>query len=177
MDNSRTILKGLGLFGVSFIAVICQEGWCQTRVLVDQVGFETNAPKQALVVGTKKDHLTQFALVDSGTGKTVLSGDLKLSGEVYDWDGRVFWTADFSSWQTPGHYTLQVRGDGGAISSCAFDIDDNILERNTLSNVVFYFKGQRSSGLFDAADRHLALPGNQSSFVDLHGGWYDATGD
>jgi len=46
-----------------------------------------------------------------------------------------------------------------------------------LSNVVFYFKGQRASGLFDEADRHLLLPGGKGGSVDLHGGWYDATGD
>ena len=177
MRKSRTILGTFGLFSVSFLAIICQEGRGQARVLVDQVGYESNSPKEALIVGAKQDHLTQFALVDSETGQAVFSGDLKLSGEVHDWGGRVFWTADFSSWQKPGHYALQVRGDGGVISSCAFDIDDNILERDTLSNVVFYFKGQRASGLFDVADRHVALPGNQSGFVDLHGGWYDATGD
>jgi hypothetical protein len=29
----------------------------------------------------------------------------------------------------------------------------------------------------DQADRHLPLPAGQSGFVDVHGGWYDATGD
>jgi hypothetical protein len=106
-----------------------------------------------------------------------LQGDLKLAGEVYAWDGRVFWTADFSSWQKTGHYALRVLSNGAEISSCAFEINDDVLERNTLSNIVFYFKGQRASGDFDKADRHLALPGKQGEFVDVHGGWYDATGD
>ena len=171
------ILKIFALSVAGSIAMICQNGWCQVRVLVDQVGYESNAPKEAFVVGTKQDHPTEFELVDSDTRKTVLSGKLKFSGEVYDWGGRVFWTAEFSTWKTPGHYALQVRSNGDLINSCPFDIDDNILERDTLSNVVFYFKGQRASGLFDAADRHLAVPGSQGGFADLHGGWYDATGD
>jgi hypothetical protein len=165
------------LLAVSLCAIFSQTGLGQMRVLVDQVGYETTAPKQGLVVGTKQDHPTEFSLVDSDTGKVVLTSALKPSGEVYDWGGRVFWTADFSSWRKPGHYTLQIQSNGGAISSCAFDIEENVLERETLSNVVFYFKGQRASGLFDQADRHLALPEAQSDFVDLHGGWYDATGD
>ena len=66
---------------------------------------------------------------------------------------------------------------GPEAHSCVFAIDDDVLERNTLSNVVFYFKGQRSSGAFDKADQRLALPGKQGDFVDVHGGWYDATGD
>ena len=170
-------LKTLGLFGVSIIPILCQVCQCQTRVLVDQVGYEVNAPKQALIVGAKEYHPTQFSLVDSETGETVLRGDLEPSGEVYDWRGRVFWTADFSSWRKSGHYSIQVRSNKFVVNSCTFDINEDILERSTLSNVVFYLKGQRASGLFDRADRHLALPGDPSSFTDLHGGWYDATGD
>jgi hypothetical protein len=29
----------------------------------------------------------------------------------------------------------------------------------------------------DQADRHLPLPAGRTGFVDVHGGWYDATGD
>ncbi|HEU5340017.1 glycoside hydrolase family 9 protein [Edaphobacter sp.] len=159
---------------LGFLTLMCSG---QVRVLVDQVGYETTAPKHALVMGTSGDHPEGFALVDYATGKTVVSGVLKLSGKVYDWGGRVFWTADFSSWATPGRYELHTRANGTDEHSCMFEIADNVLERNTLSNVIYYFKGQRSSGLFDQADRHLAVPGEPGRFVDVHGGWYDATGD
>jgi hypothetical protein len=116
-------------------------------------------------------------LVDVDTGKTVLTGDLIPSGQVHSWGGRVFWTADFSSWQKTGHYALHVHTPTNEVSSSAFEINQDVLERNTLSNVVFYFKGQRSTGLIDKVDRHLPLPPGQKGFVDVHGGWYDATGD
>ncbi|HVW78700.1 MAG TPA: glycoside hydrolase family 9 protein [Alloacidobacterium sp.] len=144
----------------------------QVRVLVDQVGYEAMAPKQALIEGTSGDHPQTFALVDTETGQTVLDGKLTEAGEVHAWKGRVFWLADFSSWQKTGHYALKV----GEASSCTFDINHDLLERSTLSNVIYYFKGQRSSGLIDQADRHLRLP-DGSGYVDAHGGWYDATGD
>jgi hypothetical protein len=170
-------LKASTLVALALLAFSSRCGQSQAHVLVDQIGYETTAPKQGLFVGTKQDHPGQFTLIDSDNGKAVFTGELTPSGEVFDWVGRVFWTADFSSWQRPGHYTLQVQDNSAIVASCTFDIDENILERDTLSNVVFYFKGQRASGLFDAADRHLALPGKQGAFVDLHGGWYDATGD
>jgi len=146
-------------------------------VLVDHVGYELRAPKQAVLVGSAQDSPQQFSLVDVDTGKTVWSGKTAVAGEVKSWDGRVFWTADFSAWQTAGHYSIEVRTQDAEVSSCAFEINDDLLERNTLSNVIFYFKGQRSSGLIDQADRHLALPDEPGRFVDVHGGWYDATGD
>jgi hypothetical protein len=149
-------------------------------MVVDHVGYETKAPKQALVVADEKsaqqDPPQTFALIDSATGKSVLTGSFKAAGQVDRWGGRTFWLADFTNWEKPGHYTLTAKSISGEISSCEFLIDDNLLERSTLSDVIFYFKGQRGSGDIDRADRHLALP-DGSGFVDVRGGWYDATGD
>lgn len=159
---------------LSLLSVTCSG---QVRVLVDQVGYEANAPKHALIMGTIEDKPEGFTLTDYNTGKTVLSGNLKPSGKVYDWGNRVFWTADFSSVTTPGKYELHTRANGADEHSCMFEVQNDVLERNTLSNVIYYFKGQRSTGLFDQADRHLAVPGEPGKFVDVRGGWYDATGD
>jgi Glycosyl hydrolase family 9/Cellulase N-terminal ig-like domain len=149
----------------------------QVHVLVDHVGYDTLAPKQAIVASSNQDRPQRFALIDADSGRTVLQRGLTPAGTVYAWDGLAFWTADFSSWQKNGRYQLRVSTDTATFNSCPFEIEDDILERNTLSNIVFYFKGQRASGLMDRADRHLPLPGGQTGFVDVHGGWYDATGD
>jgi Glycosyl hydrolase family 9/Cellulase N-terminal ig-like domain len=149
----------------------------QVKILVDHVGYDTHAPKQALVLGSVHDHPTQFVLIDSETNKAVFRASLTPAGQVNNWGSRVFWSADFSSWQKPGDYLIQTRADGGEVSSCSFTIADDLLERSTLSDVIYYFKGQRSSGLIDRADSRLPLPPGQAGFLDAHGGWYDATGD
>jgi hypothetical protein len=149
----------------------------QLKILIDQVGYETRSLKKAIIVGTQHDHPEKFSLIDAASDKVVLTGTLVSNGQVDSWGGRVFWTADFSSLRTTGHYILRIRSATGEVHSCPFDVDDDLLERNTLSNVVYYFKGQRASGLMDQADRHLPLPVGQPGFVDVHGGWYDATGD
>jgi hypothetical protein len=165
------------LVSVVLAGAACAAAAAQVRVLVDQVGYERATPKVVLVMGSAHDAPKSFLLIDAETGATVLEGDLKPAGQVFDWAGRVFWAADFSSWQKSGHYILRIDSGSGDVESCAFAIEDNLLERETLSNVVFYFKGQRASGDFDRADRHLAVPGKPGQFVDAHGGWYDATGD
>jgi hypothetical protein len=176
--KGRQIINILKSFLAVCLSVICAQSCIgQMHVVIDQVGYDIQAQKHALVVSTEQDHPQQFALIDEDTGKTVLTGALTESGQVHSWGGRAFWTADFSSWQKAGHYILQVHTATGDVSSCVFEINEDVLERNTLSNVVFYFKGQRSSGLIDKADRHLPLPAGQKGFVDVHGGWYDATGD
>ncbi len=149
----------------------------QTRVLVNQVGYEAQESKQAIVANAPRESPGEFTLVDAAAGKIVLKGGLQRSGAVDGWGESVFWIADFSSWKTPGRYILRVSSREGVASSCPFSIDDNVLERNTLSNIVYYFKSQRASGALDKADRQLEVPGSNGSYVDVHGGWYDATGD
>jgi hypothetical protein len=158
-------------------AIYCPVILPQIHVLVDQVGYESDATKIAIVEEAAGSHPTEFALVDANSGKTVLQRSLVRAGNVGAWNRGTFWTADFSEWKISGSYTLQILGTPSSVSSCAFEIGENVLERNTLSNVIFYFKGQRASGLMDRADRHLLVPGSDSDFVDVHGGWYDATGD
>jgi hypothetical protein len=178
MENGKHHALFWGLLFAAGGALCCADVCSgQVRVLVDQVGYETLAPKQAIVEGSDEDHPQKFALIDVDSGKAVYEAKLQPSGKVFAWEGRVFWTADFSSWQKGGHYAVQVHATEGDTSSCPFDIGNDILERNTLSNVVFYFKGQRASGMMDEADRHLQVPGSPQGFVDVHGGWYDATGD
>lgn len=165
----------ISLAAVAASALFCAPSRAELHVLVDQVGYDTAAPKQAIVQGAGQDHPGRFQLIEAATGKVVFTGTLRPEGRVNDWhtpNGNSYWLADFSGWKTPGSYELIADG----AHSCAFEIADNLLERNTLSNVIYYFKGQRSSGLFDKADSHLPLP-QGGGFVDVHGGWYDATGD
>jgi hypothetical protein len=137
----------------------------------------------AIIEGNSGDHPTSFELIDAASGETVLRGQLQPNGQVYDWQQRLpsgedqpwlFWTADFSAWRQTGHYIVRVVGPA---RSCEFAIEDDLLERNTISNVICYFKGQRSSGSFNQADAHLPDPSHPGHFLDLGGGWYDATGD
>lgn len=151
----------------------------QMHIVVDQVGYEATAQKQALVVADaaqgSQDAPETFTLTDADTGKVVLTGPFTNGGQVDQW-GRTFWLADFSSVQKQGHYNIAATTKAGTITSCGFSINQDVLERNTLSNVVFYFKGQRASGDMNRADKHLRLP-DDSGFADMRGGWYDATGD
>jgi hypothetical protein len=161
---------------LTFCGLAASPSFAQVRVLADQVGYETAASKVALIESPTDAAPAGFVLVDDATGDAVLTGKLEAAGTVDHWVPWHFWKADFSAWQTPGEYRLRTSGDP-IVSSCVFEIGDHLLERRTLSNVLYYFKGQRSSGDFDRADRRLAIPGDPGHFVDVHGGWYDATGD
>ncbi|RDS82117.1 glycoside hydrolase [Dyella monticola] len=154
------------------------QGWAaEPKVLVDQVGYELQASKQAVISADAGQSLHAFDVIDASTDKPVLSGTLTDTGPVAKWGGQHYWRADFSALKTPGRYYLELKDHGNCVRSDEFLVQDNVLERNTLSNVIYYFKGQRASGLMDKADRHLPHPDGSPGTLDIHGGWYDATGD
>jgi hypothetical protein len=157
--------------------VIAQIGFGQNvKVLVNHIGYEPDAPKRAAILGRAGDDVTKFKVIDYATGKNVLSGSAVKIGPVDHWKDWYFWTADFSPVKAEGTYLLECATSQGKVRSFPFLIQQNLLEENTLSGVIYYFKGQRCSGLLDKADRDLKFE-DSTNTADVHGGWYDATGD
>jgi hypothetical protein len=147
------------------------------KVLINHIGYEFNQPKQAIIVAGTKESINHFELVDAATGSKVYEGKVTYSGPVGKWKNWQFWTIDFSGYTASGNYFVRVNVAGKPVSSYPFSINKNILEQATISDVIYYFKGQRSTGLLDQADHHLLLAGKTKDTIDAHGGWYDATGD
>lgn len=146
------------------------------KVLVNHLGCDLDGPKRAVILGRAGDEVTGFKVMDDATGQSAFAGTAVKTGPVDQWKDWYFWTADFSSIRAEGTYVVECETSRGKARSFPFQIRRGLLERNTLSSVIYYFKGQRCSGLLDKADRHLALEGSDET-RDVHGGWYDATGD
>ncbi len=146
------------------------------KILTNQVGYDTAGAKRAVVLGHKGDAVTAFTVKGFPGGETVLSGTPAFAGPVDKWKDWVFWTIDFGAVVKDGTYVIECAASGGPVRSHPVLVQKNALERNTLSDVVYYFKGQRSSGLWDKADRTMRFEGKDGT-VDVHGGWFDATGD
>jgi len=147
------------------------------KVLTNHIGYESAKSKHAVILTESKLSIPTFQLVDVSNKKVVFNGKTEFSGPVAKWKNWLFWTADFSNFKTEGNYQVEVKVSGKTVSSYPFFIGKNVLESATLSNVIYYFKGQRSSGLLDKADQHLLLKGQTKDTIDAHGGWYDASGD
>jgi hypothetical protein len=79
----------------------------------------------------------------------------------------------------PGRYVVRLLdGTGRRTASEPFEIAEDRLQRQTMSDVLAYFKAMRSSGEIDRKDRHARLWGDDTGReVDARGGWLDASGD
>lgn len=146
------------------------------KVLVNHIGYDAAGPKQAVIQGRAGDAFSGFKVLDGASGREALSGALVEVGPVRKWKDWHFWTADFSDVRREGIYIIECSSPQGTVRSEPFLVQNNVLEQATLSDVIYYFKGQRSSGLLDKADRRMRFEGKPGT-VDMHGGWFDATGD
>ena len=146
------------------------------KVLINHVGYAPDSAKRAVIEGRPGDVFDGFKVIEAETGKVVLTGVPVHVGPVQKWKDWDFWTVDFGGLKQEGTYVIEASSPKGAVRSCPFLVQKDVLERNTLSDVVYYFKGQRGSGLWDKADRKLKFDGKEGE-IDARGGWFDATGD
>lgn len=142
-------------------------------LLTNHIGYEHLGPKKA-IVQTEQPHLSSYTaqLICATSEQTVATFAVEEQGKVANWHQGYFYLIDFSSFTDSGDYFLQVEDT----RSSSFTIGEHILLDQTLSDVIHYFKSQRCGGIFDQQDRQVpVLSANQR--VDVHGGWYDASGD
>ncbi len=165
-----------------FVALACfvataASAAAQPVVLVNHLGYDLVGAKRAVVQGHPGDEVRGCALEDAGSGAQVLSVKPGAIGPVAKWRDWTYWTVDFSALSREGVFRVACQTATADVRSEPFLVQAAVLERHTLSDVLYYFKGQRASGALDAADRTLTLEGRPGRTVDLHGGWFDATGD
>lgn len=168
------------LFFAFWGSLLCasQSSAGEIKILTNHLGYETSGPKHAVILGNRGDRVSSCALKDDTTDQAVLAVEPKASGPIQKWRDWYFWTLDFDLFAKDGKYYLECATNTGNVRSFRFGIQKDLLERDTVSDVIYYFKDERSSGEMDKADRRLHFQGGaKNGTVDAHGGWWDATGD
>ncbi|EGQ8176997.1 glycoside hydrolase family 9 protein [Vibrio parahaemolyticus] len=142
-------------------------------LLTNHIGYERLGPKKA-IIQTEQPHLSSYPaqLICATSEQTVATFAVEEQGKVANWHQGYFYLIDFSSFTDSGDYFLQVEDS----RSSYFTVGEHILLNQTLSDVIHYFKSQRCGGVFDQQDRQVPVL-NANQTVDVHGGWYDASGD
>jgi len=154
------------------------------RILVNHVGFEASGVKHALVqtdteksVWLNHDIPMKFEIVEYGTGKVCLAGFCENVGSVEGWKNWEFYKLSFNDFTVAGTYRIKIDFSEETVQSWPFEIRENLFVEECLSDILFYLKGQRCSGEVDNHDCNIPFFGNRKDRVDVHGGWYDASGD
>lgn len=151
----------------------------EVTVLANQVAYNLIGPKAAIVRSKKALPANlEFKLLDALTFKPVFTGKLAKAEQVTDWNTDIWYNrADFSAFNKPGFYKVQVLVNGKEYDSYDFKIEDKALGKIGIPAIVNFFFHQRANSPEEQeADKHIKLFGSEQT-VDLRGGWCDASGD
>ena len=155
-------------FALFFVVCAVSSAFAQD-ILVNEVGYELNGPKRAVIQSSAAIADTKASLVNS-SGTTLQEITLEAQTSVSGWGGRNFKIADFSSFKQAGTgYKLKV----GSKESPPFKIGEKILQTETGAFQVSFFNGMRNTS---TGDKNLKIYGT-SQYHDIYGGWNDAAGD
>lgn len=144
------------------------------KIFINHVGYNIGDFKQLIIRAPKNSSLKNFNIYDYNKNKLVYSGVLEYKGKVDNWEDWEFWSGDFTELNTTGTYIICSEN---CLPTSPFEIGVRLLQERLLKNILFFFKTQRSSGIWDKQDHEVPFYGERKDIVDVHGGYYDASGD
>ncbi len=146
------------------------------QILTNQIGYLGGDYKRAVFQGMEGMKADAFRLINRDGG-VAYNGHAKECGKVANWNTGYYWTMDFSEFNVPGQYHLELDTSEGVSKSYPFDITADFQDIRMMNAVSYYFKAQRVTGEWEEADSHLPFKGGREGMVDGRGGWLDASGD
>lgn len=172
------VKTGTPLKFLAVVFLISVFAYSQPSIYVNQIGFDLKSPKIALIEYDSKLPNASFDIIDISSQKAVFNAAVGSPESIDEWKpGKLFFKADFSSFQTPGNYKITIKIANQTYSSATFSIEDNILAKRTISSIVHYYNKQRANTPEELeADKNILLYGSTKK-VDVRGGWCDASGD
>jgi hypothetical protein len=145
-------------------------------MLFDHVGYEPDIDKVILLEAARDTTWTSVVAVRMPSGEVVADVEPVFVGGVEGWSCGPWWSLDVSFLHEPGRYAIRWQTVDDVGQSEGFTIADQAHGDQLVSDIVHYIKGQRCSGIWDRADRSAPRVGDGLR-RDVHGGWYDASGD
>ena len=146
-----------------------------TKFFYNQVGYDTDQPITVIVRSDNLSDGAEFSLMSGGSA--VQTGKLSAGSNPDNWlNNGKFYVAELKDVKA-GKYTLQVSENGQPQQSGEFTVGENALAKNTLGTVLDYFYNDRANNpTVEGWDKSMGIYKSDKK-VDVHGGWYDASGD
>ena len=147
----------------------------ETKFFYNQVGYDVDQPISVIVKSDNLANGAEYSVMSNGSA--VKTGKLSAGSNPDNWlNNGKFYVADLSG-LAAGKYTLQVSENGQVQTSGEFTVGENALATNTLASVLNYFYDDRADDpTVEGWDKNMPVYKSDKK-VDVHGGWYDASGD
>ena len=142
----------------------------------NQVGYDADQPISIIVKSESSLDGAEFKLMQNGN--EVQKGTLSKGTNPDNWlNSGNFYTATLPKGVAAGTYKLQISENSQPQESGEFKVEEKALAKNTLASVLDYFYNDRAENpTIKEWDSNLHIY-NSEERKDVHGGWYDASGD
>lgn len=167
------------LFAVALILIFfsgLHRTFSQSWIRINQLGYTPHSVKVAVLVSKENIHPGSFGLYNALTGDKVYTSQKMTSYGAYGPFASTF-RLNFSDFKTEGSYVIRA----GDVQSPVFRISNDVYD-GTADFLLRYMRQQRcgfNPFLNDSChtrDGYIIYnPGKDSAFIDVVGGWHDAT--
>lgn len=148
----------------------------QSWIRINQLGYLPKSVKVAVYISTDPGVIKSFTLCEAITGKVTYTGQARFY-PAEEWGMKAAARLDFSSFEKPGGYYLELNG----IRSPYFRISSDVY-KGTADYVLKYMRQQRcgyNPWLKDSCHTHDGFivdhPARAGQIIDARGGWHDAS--
>jgi endoglucanase len=172
IDNGLKLLAIMASVFVAGVVNAADVSW----IRINQLGYPSEGVKVAVLASKVKLNNSTFELIDASTSQSVYKNK---SGKDFGAYGPFVTTfrLDFTSFNKPGKYFLKA----GDVRSSEFEIGNEVY-KGAADFVLRYMRQQRSGYnpfLKDSCHTNDGYtvygPMKDGTFVDVSGGWHDAT--
>lgn len=170
------------MISIAALALATVQAFAGSWVRINQIGYLPSATKVAVFMSDEAVEVTGFELVDAFTGETVWRSEaVRPTGSL----GRmkVTYRLDFSALRVDGAYYVKALMPGGEARSEIFPINPKVYD-GAADFVLNYMRQQRCGWnpfFKDSCHRKDGIivghpdPKKDSTFLDVTGGWHDAS--
>ena len=170
------------MVSIAVLALAAVQAFAGSWVRINQIGYLPEATKVAVFMSNEAVQVNGFELVDAFAGEVVWRSDtVRPTGAL----GQMKTTCrlDFSALKTDGAYYIKVLSSGGETRSEIFPINPKVYD-GAADFVLNYMRQQRCGWnpfFKDSCHRKDGIivghpdPKKDSTFLDVTGGWHDAS--
>lgn len=167
---------------MAILSLAAVQAFAGSWIRVNQIGYLPEATKVAVFMSEETAQINGFELVDAFTGEVAFSSSAVRPTGVL---GRMKTTCrlDFSGLKTSGAYYIKVLSSGGETRSETFPVGAGVYD-GAADFVLNYMRQQRCGWnpfFKDSCHRKDGIivghpdPRKDSTFLDVTGGWHDAS--
>jgi len=145
-------------------------------LLINHIGYDNHDIKKVVFQTTLEHFPETFSIINSKNEK-VFEGKFEKGCKIDKWHTGKASAGYFTDFKDEGEFQIIVQHKNQKTESQCFKISPGIIQKSCLHLLLEGFQSQHPEKKYEDRDNQIQFFGKRKSEVDVHGGWYDASGD